>query len=414
MRRGAHRTALALLAAWILAAPGSPARPEALALVGARIYPAPEGLPVFDGTVVIEGGKILTVGPREEVKVPAGARVLDCSGLVITAGFQNSHVHFTEEKWSEAAAQPASKLESQLAGMLVRYGFTTVVDTASMLSNTVALRKRIEDGEVAGPRILTAGVALYPPKGVPFYLREDLPAEVVAMLPQPATPGEAAGQVERNARGGADAIKLFTGSWVARGEVLPMPREIAAAAVTAAHRERLPVFTHASNVAGLEVALDAGVDIVAHALDDTRGLTSQHLRRMKEQDVALVPTLALFAGDRWFFEIQDQVRDFARMGGQVLFGTDVGYLTDYDPQRELMLLAGAGLGWREILAALTTNPAARFGEAQRRGRIAPGLDGDLVVLARDPALDVRALADVRHVVRGGRVIWSAPAPSDGN
>jgi imidazolonepropionase-like amidohydrolase len=375
--------------------------------VGGRIYPAPDGLPIFDGTIVAAAGKIVAVGPREEVQVPAGARVLDCQGLVDTAGFQNSHVHFTEPHWVDAAGQGAGELTTRLTAMLTRYGFTTVVDTASMLSNTLALRRRIESGEVDGPRILTAGEALYPPNGVPYYVRESIPAEIVALLPQPDTPAKAATLVERHARDGADVVKLFTGSWVERGRVLPMPREIATVAAAEAHRHGMRVLSHASNVAGLEVALAAGVDVLAHALDDTRGLTPEHMRRMKEQDVALVPTLALFARDRWYFEIADEVRDHARAGGQILFGTDVGFLTDYDTTRELQLMAGAGLGWREILASLTTSPAARFGEASRRGRIAPGLDADLVVLAEDPALDVRAFADVRHVVRGGRLIYSA-------
>jgi imidazolonepropionase-like amidohydrolase len=85
----------------------------------------------------------------------------------------------------------------------------------------------------------------------------------------------------------------------------------------------------------------------------------------------------------------------------------VGYLPDYDPMDEYVLLAGAGLGWREILASLTTAPRARLGEEARRGRIAPGLDADLVVLARDPARDVRAFSDVRYTVRAGRIIYAA-------
>ena len=124
--------------------------------------------------------------------------------------------------------------------------------------------------------------------------------------------------------------------------------------------------------------------------------------------MALVPTLKLFGGDRWLFEILDEVRDYARLGGAILFGTDVGYLPDYDPTAEYLLMASAGLGWREILASLTTAPAARLGEESRRGRIAPGMDADLVVLAADPARDVRGFADVRYVVRGGRVIYTAP------
>ena len=356
----------------------------------------------------MSGGKVAAIGPRAEVQVPAGTQTLDCSGLFITAGFQNSHVHFTEQKWADAARQPRDKLAAQLAEMLTRYGFTTVVDLASSLSNTLALRRRIESGEIPGPRILTAGEALYPPNGVPFYVRESEPEAVVRLLPQPATPDAAIALVEQHARDGADLTKLFTGSWVARGKVLPMPQEIASAAAAATHRRGKLVFSHASNVAGLEVALGAGVDVLAHALDDARGLTPDHLRRMREQGMAMVPTLKLFGESRWLFEIQDQVRDHARSGGAILFGTDVGYLTDYDPTAEYVLLASAGLGWREILAALTTSPAARFGENASRGRIAVGMDADLVVLGADPVRDVRAFAQVRYTVRAGRVIYTAP------
>jgi hypothetical protein len=95
-----------------------------------------------------------------------------------------------------------------------------------------------------------------------------------------------------------------------------------------------------------------------------------------------------------------EVRNYARSDGQILFATDVGYLNDYDPTREYNLTRRAGLTWREILASLTTSPAARFHEHARRGRVARGLEADLVVFARDPRFDVGALADVRHTIRG--------------
>jgi imidazolonepropionase-like amidohydrolase len=378
----------------------------ALVLVGGTIYSGPDAAPLLDGVIVVERGRIVAVGGRNEVAIPAAAQRIDCAGAVIVAGFQNSHVHFTEDHWTDAGRQPAAKLAGHLQAMLTRYGFTQVVDTGSYLSNTAALRRRIESGEVAGPRILTSGAGLFPPDGVPFYLKESLPEGIWKRLPQPRTPGEAKRVVRETVRGGADLIKLFTGSWIARGTVLPMPEPIAAAAVAAAHAAGRPTFSHPSNLAGLEVALSAKVDVLAHAIEDTSGMTPDHLRRMKAQNVALVPTLALLGakGNPW--AILDEVREYARLGGQILFGTDVGYLTDYDPSREYVLMGTAGLSWREILAALTTAPAQRFGEDRRRGRIAPGMDGDLVVLAKDPVQDVRAFSDVRVTIRAGRVIYS--------
>src|SRR5439155_4314363 len=180
-----------------------------------------------------------------------------------------------------------------LQAMLTRYGFTTVVDTASLLPNTIALRRRIESREVAGPRILTPGLALYPPDGIPYYVKEAVPADLLKLLPQPSTPREATNIVRRNIEGGADIIKLFTGSNVSPVRVLPMGDDVAKAAVDAAHRRGMLVFAHPSNVAGLEVALRARVDVLAHAIEDTRGLTAEHLRGMRQQNMALVPTLKL-------------------------------------------------------------------------------------------------------------------------
>jgi imidazolonepropionase-like amidohydrolase len=378
----------------------------ALVLVGGTIYRNPDAAPLLDGVVVVERGRIVAVGGRNEVAIPAAAQRIDCAGAVIVAGFQNSHVHFTEDHWADAARQPAAKLTGHLQAMLTRYGFTQVVDTGSYLPNTGALRRRIESGEVAGPRIVTTGAGLFPPDGVPYYLKETLPEGIWKRLPQPRNPDEAKRVVQGNVRGGADLIKLFTGTWIARGTVLPMPEPIAVAAVAAAHAAGKPVFSHPSNLAGLEVALSAKVDVLAHAIEDTRGVTPDHLRRMKAQNMALVPTLALFGTSDNLWAVLDEVREYARLGGQILFGTDVGWLTDYDPSREYALMGTAGLSWREILAALTTAPAQRFGEDPRRGRIAPGMDGDLVVLAKNPVEDVRAFSDVRVTIRAGRVIYS--------
>lgn len=92
--------------------------------------------------------------------------------------------------------------------MLTRYGFTTVVDIGSDRDNTLILRSRIENGEVRGPRILTAGSPLYPPNVIPVYLA-DLPKSVLERFAQPATPADAVKVVIENVQAGTDATKLF-------------------------------------------------------------------------------------------------------------------------------------------------------------------------------------------------------------
>jgi len=381
---------------------------EVVAFVGAKIYTSPTDPPISNGTVVIRGEKIAAVGKAGTLPIPPDAKQIDCKGAVITAAFQNSHVHFTEQKWIDAATQPAEKLTTQLSDMFTRYGFTTVVDTGSLLPNTVAIRKRIASGEVAGPRILTAGVPLYPPDGIPYYL-DDLPPEIRKIIPQPATPAAAVGSVDDDLAGGADIIKLFTGSWIARGKVKPMPVDVATAAVEEAHKHGKLVFTHPSNVAGLEVALAAHVDVLAHSIEDMRGWNSSYLTRMKAANMTLIPTLKLFGSDDDLPGILDEVGSYQRMGGQILFGTDIGFLPDYDPSNEYSLMSRAGLTPMQILASLTTAPADRFSESASRGRVAAGMPADLVVLSADPATDATSFAKVRHTVRGGRIVYSASA-----
>jgi imidazolonepropionase-like amidohydrolase len=406
------RTALIAAVCFAVTAIAQPREQASLALVGGRVYASPDAAPLDNAVVLIAAGRIAAVGSRQTVAIPEGIRTLDCSDLVIVAGFQNSHVHFTDpRRWADASSKPAPRLTADLQEMLTRYGFTTVVDTASDLANTSALRRRIESGDVHGPRILTAGSALYPADGVPYYVRDTEPADVVRMLPQPALPDDAERVVRSQISAGADLVKLFTGSWVQRGVVKPMQFDIARAAVDEAHRLGKPVFAHASNVAGLEVAIRSGLDVLAHPIDDTRGLTNGHLKQLVRHRIAMVPTLALFRGDT---DVVDEVRNFARHDGEILFGTDVGYLPNFDTADEFRLMAAAGLGWREILASLTTTPARRFGEADVRGRVAAGMTADLVVLAanrKTDALEPESFARVRYTIRRGEVLYDA-SPAD--
>jgi imidazolonepropionase-like amidohydrolase len=153
--------------------------------------------------------------------------------------------------------------------------------------------------------------------------------------------------------------------------------------------------------------LEAKVDVLAHALDDDRGWNESHIERMKAIHMSMIPTLKLFSGFPFTKYIQQEVGAYSIAGGQILFGTDVGYLTDYDPTIEYELMQGAGLTWQQILASLTTSQAERFSETDRRGRIAPGLDADLVVLSADPAANVKAFVMVKYALRTGQVIYEA-------
>jgi imidazolonepropionase-like amidohydrolase len=376
-----------------------------LAIVDAKVYPSPEAQAVNHATILIRGGKITAVG--KHVVIPHGVATLPCTGCIVLAGFWNTHVHFTEAKWIDAAHQPAEKLAQQLREMLTLSGFTTVVDTASIPDNTCALRRRIESGEVMGPRIYTAGAGLFPPHALPYYVK-DMPPEVLAQLPQPDTPAEAATAVQKNIAAGADIVKLFTGSIVAPGHIVPMPLDIATAAAKAGHEHGQLVFAHPSNLAGTRVAMESGVDVLAHSPEELEGIDDALLRQMVTRHMSMIPTLKLFSQDSGIAGIRSVIFKFHQLGGQLMFGTDTGFLTDYSVSEEYRQLALAGLAFRDVLAMLTTAPAERFHVSKDKGRIAVGMAGDLTVLSNDPASDSLAFTQVRYAIRGGKVIASKP------
>jgi len=335
------------------------------ALVGGRVQPSPEAPPIGDGVVLISQGVITAVGSRAEVSVPPDAAVIDCTGTTITSGFWNTHVHFMPAAFQQADQAPAQRLTEALRAMLTSWGVVHAVDTGSLLDNTLALRRRIESGEIPGPSIRTAGTGFVPVGGSPYYI---LPAR----LPELTSPDATAVAVNGNLDRGADVIKLFTGSWARRDLIVVMPVDLVRAATDAAHRRGKLVLAHPSNSAGARAAIEGGVDVLVHTFPselDRRPWDRELPRMMLERKMSLAPTLKLFptelrkAGapasvvEVVLGNARDQLRIFAEGGGQVLFGTDVGYIADYDPTDEYVYMHQAGLSYSQILASLTTAPA---------------------------------------------------------
>ncbi len=353
---------------------------EVTALEHGTIYADPFSAPIRGAALLVAGETIAAIGGE----VPASARRIDCTGLTITAGFWNSHVHFFERKWADAASIPDAELARQVEQTFARYGFTTVFDLGSPLSNTHRIRER------AAIRILTTGEGLIPPGRSPS---DDILRVMGVMKTALFEVADAAQAVEATKAlldAGADGIKLFSVS-----------EEAARAAAGEAHRAGKPVFVHPNTVADVMTALRCGVDVIAHTAPHAGGW------QIGETRAALTPTLSLW---RWFARhdrlsrqeriVATALEQLRGWPGTVLFGTDLGAV-DPDPSEELALMAEAGMSFAQILASLTTAPAALFGGD---ARLAAGLRADVAVFGD-------SFADIRYTLRGGRVISINPVAS---
>ena len=272
----------------------------------------------------------------------------------------------------------------------------------------------MEQGEIAGPFILTAGGGFVPEGGSPYYILPAAPARAPRR-------GADTALVDGALDGGADLVKLFTGSWARPDAIVVMPLDVVRAATEAAHRRGKIVIAHPSNSAGARAAIEGGVDILAHTFPselDRRPWDRALPGMMRERGMALVPTLKL-----WPYELrkvglppaivdtvlgngQAQLRAFAELGGQVLFGTDVGYMTDFDPTDEYVYMQQAGLSYAQH-PRLAHDGAGRAIRASPRapGGSPPGSTPIVVVLDGHPAEDIRALGRVRATLRSGQVIY---------
>lgn len=380
------------------------------AIVGARIYTSPDAVPIDNGVILVRAGRIERVGSGDSVSVPAGYEVIDQTGRFVTAGFTTMHVHLTTQVFLTASERTDDEIRAELERTFTRWGFTTVFDLASTSAIAADVAGRIRSGRVPGPRVLSVREPFYPGGGTPVYAR---PFYEAFGLPSSEIVDDAgaAARALRQFSQGADGIKLFTGAIVGETETRHMQASSVAALVAVARDAGKPVFAHPTDRQGLSLAIDNGVSALAHAAPLMGPWSDDQARLIARRRVALIPTLSLF-------EFQphpatptevavQQAAALHRAGGLVLFGTDAGFAEQFDTTTELRLLERA-LGWKGVLAALTTGPALFLGEDHERGRIAPGYLADLVILTANPADGAAGMSRVHMVFREGKVIFPAP------
>ena len=386
--------AVAMLAACAMPMP----RQADLLIVNARLLQASDPAP-DPVAIAVRDGRIVAVGAHLRYEA---TRRINARGRIVTAGFWNTHVHL----------DPTSRApdhQRALERHWLRYGFVYLVDLGSTPALTQSLIADIAAGRLAGPQIFRAGGSFVATDGTPSYLPG-------LQLPELDNATQASEAVAAVLASGADGIKIFSGSFQSPTETRHLDADVIAAVTASAHAANAFVVAHPTDAVGVRRALDNGVDILAHTAPAAGPWSPDDVATMVERDVALIPTLYLFEWqlranglpetviERFAATARSQLAAFRAGGGDVLFGTDAGFVTDYNPAAEYRAMAAAGLSFDDILASLTQSPAMRFGVGS--GRVARGEPASLVILNGDPREDIAALADVHTVVRAGRVVFS--------
>jgi imidazolonepropionase-like amidohydrolase len=383
---------------------------------------------VFDGTtthtgwsVLVKEGRIVAVG--SDVR-DGPTRELDFPEATLIPGLIEGHSHlflhpYDEAAWDEQVLHESVALRTIRAAGAARAtllaGFTTVRDLGTEGAGfaDVGLKQAIDEGIIPGPHMLVATRAIvasgaYGPKGF----------EPGVEVPQGAE--EASGEdvvraVRRQIAAGADVVKLYADySWRPGESRRPTLSEAELRAATAAaHDAGRTVAAHATTEEGMRRAIAAGVDTIEHGY----GGTKEIFRAMKDRGIALCPTLAAVASvarykgwderDPVPAEVERARASFraARAANvTICAGGDVGVFTHGQNVFELELMQDAGMPAREVLIAATSGNARAFHIDDRVGAIRAGLVADLVVVANDPSTNIRALRQIRMVMKDGKVV----------
>ncbi|MEM7018751.1 MAG: amidohydrolase family protein [Pseudomonadota bacterium] len=353
-----------------------------------------------NASILIKDGRIAKISPRP---IDTDAPKVDAKGRVVTAGLWNNHVHFT-------MPELLSKTQAILTDMLLKYGFTSVVDTGSDPTSTQRLSKAIEDGKLKGPRIIMANGSFVFTDGTPTYLPG-------IKLPEIGTPEAAAPAVNAVLDGGSHGIKIFSGSFISPTKTVLLPPKVVHAITKAAHARKSFVIAHPTDADGLAGAINNGVDVLAHTAPPAGPFDDKTLKTIIDNKIALIPTLKLWRWELSRFNVPEpgikayqnngvaQLKAVHDAGGTILFGTDVGYMSDYDTSAEYKQMARAGMDFKSILTALTTAPAALF--VKESGKVETGALGDLAIYDASPVEDTTNFAAIAMTIRGGRIVFGA-------
>jgi imidazolonepropionase-like amidohydrolase len=421
LKIGVAASAVALLGLlWTMApepAATAPARPDPSRFVIRDVRVFDGGAFIERATVRVEDGLIEAVGV--DVEAPAGWEVVDGRGRTLLPGLIDAHAH----TWGEARRDA------------LRFGVTTQIDMFSDHRQLAAAKAERADLSRADQADLWSAGTLATAAG-------GHGTQFGMTIPTLATPDQAPAWVAGRRAEGSDFIKIVREDLHVYTEARRLPTldaATAAAVIAAAHAQGLRAVVHASAQDAARESLRDGADGLVHVFQD-QAADAQFVALAKARGAFVVPTLTViagFSGERsalagdprlaaWLSPGQretlagrmhegaanpamlanavESVRRLHAAGVPILAGTDApnpNTAHGVSMHEEIARLAAAGLDGSAALAAATSAPARAFGLTDR-GRIAPGLRADLVLVEGDPRQDIRATRAIATIWKNGR------------
>jgi imidazolonepropionase-like amidohydrolase len=391
-------------------------------LVPDRVFLGTEDSARTGWVVLVRGDRIVAVGPRAEVRVPAGATVRDLRGTTLMPGMIEGHTHlflhpYDETSWNDQVLKEPLSLRTARAVNHARAtlmaGFTTARDLGTEGAGYAdqGLKQAIDEGIIPGPRLLIASKAIvatgsYGPRGfAPEWA-----------VPQGAAEADGVEGLTREARDqighGADWVKVYADyRWGPNGEARPTFSEAELRAlVEAAAASGRKVVAHAATDEGMQRAVRAGIAMIEHG----DGGSAATWKMMAERGVGWCSTLAAVEATARYAGWRDGQPPTARMvqkragfqsalaaGVPMCVGGDAGVYAHGTNAWEMELMVAYGMTAPAVLRAATSGNARLFGLEARLGEVREGLLADLVAVEGDPTRNITAVRKVRLVMKGG-------------